>query len=85
METPEGVSTSSQTGEWGMSIDFNLLPYTNKSTVQDIPAFSCPGSILLIQRSTIWSDHCSNRIHSGSQGSQTDGSKQGYKNTSAIR
>ena len=31
---------------------------------------------------TIWSVHCSNEIHDVIQGSQTDGSKQGYKNTS---
>ena len=39
------------------------------------PAFSGPGSILPIQSSDVWSDHCTNEIHNGSQRSQTDGSK----------
>ena len=56
-----------------------LLPYPNKLTIQAIPAFSCPESILPIQSSTICFIYYSNGIHNGSQGSQTDGSKQRYK------
>ena len=64
----------------------HLLPYPNKPTFQEIPAFSRPGSILPIQKSsTIWSVHCSSRIHNSSQESQTDGSKQGCKEPSVTR
>ena len=62
-----------------------LLPYTNKLTVQEIPAFSRLGSIIPIQSSTIWSVHCSSAIYSGSQGSQTGVSKQGYMNPPVAR
>ena len=41
--------------------------------------FSHPMSILPVQSSIIWSVHCSNGIHNVSQGSQTDGSKQGTR------
>ena len=43
-----------------------LLPYTNKSTVQEIHTFSRSRSIVKIQSSTIWSVHGSSGIHSGS-------------------
>ena len=56
-----------------------LLPYCNKPTVQEIPAFLCPWSILPNQSSAVWSVHCSNGIHNSSQGGQTDASKQGHK------
>ena len=35
--------------------------------------------------STIWFIHCSNGIHNTSQGSQTNGSKQGYTNPPVCR
>ena len=53
----------------------HLLPYPNKPTVQEMPTFSHPRSILPIQSSTVWSVFCCHGIHSGSQGSQADGSK----------
>ena len=62
-----------------------LLPYPNKPTVQEMPAFSCPRSILPIQSSTVWSVNCFHGILNGSQGSQTNGSKQGYKNPPVPR
>ena len=55
------------------------LPFISKLTVQEIPVFSCSGSVLPIQSTTIWSVHYSNGIHNSSQGSQTDGSRQRYK------
>ena len=57
----------------------HLISYTNKPTVLKIPVLSCTESILPIQSSPIWFVHCSNGIHSGSQGRQTDDSKQEYK------
>ena len=62
-----------------------LLPYPNKHTFQQIPVFSHPGSILPIHSCTVWSVHCSNGIHDSGQGSQTDSSRQGYKNPPVPR
>ena len=82
METPESIRTSLQEGEWVMSIDFKdayfHIPINPQSS--KIPQVSCPGSVLPIQSSAIWSVHCSNGIHNGSQENQTDVSEQGYKN-----
>ena len=65
----------------------HLLPYTNKLTVQKILAFSHSGSVISVQSNTFWSVHCSNGIHNSrpSEGSQTAGSKQGYKNPPVPR
>ena len=52
-----------------------------------MPVFSRSGSIETIQSTTVWSVHCSsggNGLHDGSQGNQTDGSKQGYKNPTST-
>ena len=87
METPESLRTSLQTGEWVMFIEMQgrLLTYNNKPSVQEIPEVSHQGSILTIQSTTIWSVHCYNEIHNSSQGSQTDGSKQAYRNPPESR
>ena len=81
METPESISTFLANRGMGNVHRFQgrLLPLPHKPTVQEIPASSCFGWILPIQRTTIWSVHCSYGIHDGSQGSPTDGSKQGEK------
>ena len=57
-----------------------LLPYANKPTVQEIPEFSHPGSIIPVKSSTIWPVLCSHGIHKSSDINQIDCSKQGYKN-----
>ena len=70
--------------DWGVGHDYRfqgcLLPYTNKHTVQEVPAFSSSGSVLPIQSATIWSAHSTHGIHSGSQRGNIDGLTQGYKN-----
>ena len=59
-----------------------LLSYPNKPTVQEIPTFSCSRSNLPIQSFMVQSVYCcyGDHNHYGCQGSQTDGSKQRYKN-----
>ena len=50
-----------------------ILPHTNSQSVQEVHAFSCPGSLLPIQNPTLWP------VHSTQRG-QTDGLTEGYKN-----
>ena len=87
METPEKYNDFLAERRIGNIHRFqgHLLPCPNRHTVQEVPAFTCPGSMLPIQSSTIWSVHCCNVIHNSSQGSQTDGSKQRYENPPVPR
>ena len=55
-----------------------LLPYTHTKPVKKIPAFSLPWSNIPVQSTTIWSVHCTHRVHSSGQRGQTDGIAQGY-------
>ena len=56
-----------------------ILPHTNSQSVQEVHAFSHPGSVLPVQSSTLWS------VHSGGQRGQTDGLTEGYKNPPVLR
>ena len=49
-----------------------ILPFTNSQSVQEVHAFSHPGSVLPFQSS--------HGVHSGGQRGQTDGFTEGYKN-----
>ena len=62
-----------------------ILPYTNSQSVQEVHAFSHPGSVLPVQSSTLWSVHSTHGIHSGGQRGQTDGFTEGYKNPPVPR
>ena len=62
-----------------------LLPHSNTEPVQEIPIFSCPGTILPIQSTTFWSLHSSLGVHCGGEGGQTDGFSQGYKTPPVTR
>ena len=62
-----------------------LLPYTNTGTVQEISKISCPGSDISIQGSTFRSVHSTHGVHCSSQGGETDGHAQGYKNPPVPR
>ena len=50
-----------------------ILPYTHSQSVQEVHAFSHPGSALPVQSPTLWSVHSTHGVHSGGQRSQTDG------------
>ena len=82
METPESIEDFLADRRMGNIQGFQgcLLPYHNMPIVQEIPM-----SILPVQSYTIWGIHCSSGIHNGSQRSQTDGSKQGYKDVPVPR
>ena len=56
-----------------------ILPYTDSQSVQEVHAFSSPGSILPIQSPTLWPIHSSHGVHSGGQRGQTHGTSEGYK------
>ena len=60
-----------------------ILPYTNSQSVQEVRAFSHPGSVLPVQGPTLWPVHSTHGVHSGGQGGQTDGFTQEYKNSLA--
>ena len=62
-----------------------LLPYTHTPEVQKISQISCPGSDLPVQSTTFWPLNGSYGVHCNSQGSKTDGYKQGYKNPPVPR
>ena len=62
-----------------------VLPHTNSQSVQEVHAFSHPGSVLPVQGPTLWSVHSTHGVHSGGQGDQTDGFTEGYKNPPVPR
>ena len=63
-----------------------ILPHTNSQPVQEVHAFSSPGSILPVQSSTLWSIHSPPGVHSGGQRGQTHGtSEEGYKDPPVPR
>ena len=57
-----------------------LLPYSNTGPVQEISQISCPGSDLPIQGIVFRTVHSTHGVHYLSQGGETDGHAQGYKN-----
>ena len=62
-----------------------ILPYTNSQSVQEVYAFSHPGSVLPVQSPTLWSVHSTHGVHSGGQRGQTYGFTEGYKNPPVPR
>ena len=60
-----------------------ILPHTNSQSVQEVHAF--PGSVLPVQRPTLWSVHSTHGVHSGGQTGQIDGFTEGYKNPPVPR
>ena len=68
------------------SIDFkDILPHTNLQSGQEVHAFSCPGSVLPVQSTTLWPVHSTHGVYSGGKRGQTDGVTEGYKNPSVPR
>ena len=59
-----------------------ILPHTNSQSVQELHAFSHPGSVLPVQSTTLWSVHSTYGVHSGGQ---TDGFTEGCKNPPVPR
>ena len=62
-----------------------LLPHTNTGTIQEIPKISCPGLDLPIQGIAFWPVHSAHGVHCVSEGCETDGHTQGYKNPPVPR
>ena len=62
-----------------------VLPNTYSQSVQEVHAFSPPGSVLPIQSPTLWPLHSSHGVHSGSQRGQTHGTAEGYKDPPVPR
>ena len=62
-----------------------LLPYSNTGTIQEISQISYPGSDLPIQSIAFRSVYSTHGVHSSSQGGETDGQPQGYKNPPVPR
>ena len=62
-----------------------LLPYTHPPDVPEISQISCPGSDLPVQSTALWPLNGPYGVHCNSQGSKTDGYKQGYKNPPVPR
>ena len=62
-----------------------ILQYTNSQSVQEVHAFSHPGSVLPVQSPTLWPVHSTYGVHSGGQRGQTDGFTERYKNPPVPR
>ena len=62
-----------------------VLQHTYSQSVQEVHAFSPPGSVLPIQSPTLWPLHSSHGVHSGSQRGQTHGTAEGYKDPPVPR
>ena len=62
-----------------------ILPHTNSQSVQEVHAFSHPGSDVPVQGPTLWSVHSTHGFHSGGLRGQTDGFTEGYKNPPVPR
>ena len=63
----------------------HVLPHTKSKSVQEVHAFSCPRSVLLIQSTAIWSVHSTHGVHGIGEGGQTDCLTKGYKNPPVPR
>ena len=62
-----------------------MNPYTSSQSVQEVHAFSHPGSVLPVQGPILWPVHSTHGVHSGGQRGQTDGFTQGYTNPPVPR
>ena len=62
-----------------------ILPHTNSQSVQEVHAFSPPGSVLPVQSPSLWPVHSSHGVHSGGQRGQTRGFSEGYKDPPVPR
>ena len=62
-----------------------LLPHTNSQSVQEVHAFSPPGSVLPVQGPTLWPIHSPHGVHIGSQRGQAHGTSEGYKDPPVPR
>ena len=63
----------------------HIFPHTNSQSVQEVHAFSPPGSVLPVQSHTLWPVHSTNGVHSGGQRGQTDGFREEYKDPPVPR
>ena len=61
------------------------LPHTNSQSVQEVHAFSPPGSVLPVQSPPLWPVHSPHGVHSGGQRGQTHGTSKGYKDPPVPR
>ena len=80
METPEtrGVGHIHR-------LQGRILPHTYSQLVQEVHAFSPPGSVLPVQSPTLWPVHSTHGVRIGGQRGQTDGFTEGYKNPPVPR
>ena len=62
-----------------------ILPHTNSQSVQEVHAFSPPGSVLPVQSPSLWPVHSPHGVHSGHQRGQTHGTSKGYKDPPVPR
>ena len=62
-----------------------ILLHTNSQSVQEVRAFSPPGSVLPVQSPTLRPFHSTHGVHSGGRGDQTDGFTEVYKNPPVPR
>ena len=56
-----------------------IFPHTDSKSVQEVHASLCPGSVLQLQSSPIWSVQSTHGVHGNGEGGQTDCITKGYK------
>ena len=62
-----------------------ILPHTNSEPVQEVYAFSRPGSVLLIQSNAIWSVHSTHGVYSSGKRVQVSCTTKGYNDLPVAR
>ena len=72
-------------GEMGCSGFESKSSHHTEGGLQEVYAFSSPGSVLPVQSPTLWSIHSCHGVHSGGQRGQTPGTSEGYKDPPVPR
>ena len=72
-------------GEMGCSGFESKSSHHTEGGLQEVYAFSSPGSVLPVQSPTLWSIHSCHGVHSGGQRGQTHGTSEGYKDPPVPR
>ena len=63
----------------------HILPHTNSQSVQEVHAFSPPGSVLPVQSPSLWPVHSPHGVQRGHQRGQIHDTSKGYKDPPVPR
>ena len=83
-QTQQPVETDSRPEHLEHLFEHRVV-HTNSQSVQEVHAFSPPGSVLPVQSPSLWPVHSPHGVHSGDQRGQTHGTSKGYKDPPVPR